>query len=67
MPTVIPASNWHFDPDKIDTGFQPNHGHELTTDALLRSMEEINARPETDELFRLIKESDQYACGRNHA
>lgn len=64
MPTIIPADRWEFDPDKLDTGFQPNHGCELTTESILHSMDEINARPETGELFRLIKESSQYAQGK---
>ena len=66
MATVIPADRWDLDPDRLETGFQPNHGSQLTTKSILRSMDEINARPETDEFFRLIRESSQYAPGKDN-
>lgn len=59
MPQVI-HDNINFDPEKIDTGFQPNHGQELTTEAILASMEALDKRPEMKKLFELIKQSGQY-------
>ena len=64
MATIIPADKWNFDQAKINTGFQPNNGCVLTTEAILESMKEINSRPETKEFFDLIKKSDQYITGR---
>ncbi len=64
MPTIIRSDKWNFDPENIERGFQQNHGQELTTQAILESMDELDARPETGELFRLICESGQYVAGR---
>lgn len=66
MPTVI-HDDIKFDPERIDTGFQPNHGQELTTEAILQSMAELDARPEMNKLFELIRESGQYAKGKQNA
>lgn len=57
MPTIIPADQWDFDPQSLDTGFQPNHGQELTTEAILASMEEVENREEMKTLDSLLKES----------
>lgn len=65
MPTIIPADRWNFDPGKMDRGFQQNHGQELSTEAILESMDELDSRPETEELFRLICKSGQYVVGRH--
>lgn len=65
MPTTIPAHKWDYDPQRIETGFQPNHGQELSTERILASMEELNSRPEMDELFRLLRNSSQYTAGKS--
>lgn len=64
MPTIISANKWDYDPQRIDTGFQPNHGQELSTERILASMKELNSRPEMDEIFRLLRDSSQYSAGK---
>ena len=56
MPTVI-HDEIKLDPERIETGFQPNHGQELTTEAILKCLAELDARPEMSELFELIRRS----------
>lgn len=67
MPTVIECERWDFDPEAIDTGFQPNTGETLATQAILESMDSLRKRPEMKELVSLIKNSAQYAPGRKNA
>ncbi|WP_300786299.1 hypothetical protein [uncultured Desulfovibrio sp.] len=64
MPTVISAQKWNYDPQRIETGFQQNHGQDMSTAGILASMKELDARPEMDELFRLLRESSQYSEGK---
>lgn len=66
MPTVI-HDGIPIDPQRIETGFQPNHGVELTTESILGSMKELDARPEMGELFQLILQSAQYVRGKKDA
>lgn len=67
MPTIIDCEQWDFDPDRLDTGFQPNSGDSMTTQAILDSMAELEQRPEMKELVKLIRQSGQYAKGKNNA
>lgn len=48
MPTVI-HDGILINPQSIETGFQPNHGVELTTESILQSMKELDDRPEMAE------------------
>lgn len=66
MPTVI-HDGILINPQSIETGFQPNHGVELTTESILQSMKELDDRPEMDELFSLILQSTQYTRGNQDA
>lgn len=66
MPTVI-HDGIPIDPQRIETGFQPNHGVELTTESILQSMKELDARPEMDVLLQLIRQSAQYISGKKDA
>lgn len=66
MPTVISAQKWDYDPQRIETGFQQNHGQDLSTDNILASMRELDSRPEMDDLFRLLRESSQFSEGKTH-
>lgn len=64
MPTLISADRWEFDPDRLPTGLSPNHGQELSTDAILKKMDEIEARPEIAEMDRKLMESLYYLRGK---
>ena len=66
MPTVI-HDGILINPQSIETGFQPNHGVELTTESILQSMKELDDRPEMDELFSLILQSTKYTRGNQDA
>ena len=43
MPTVI-HDEIKLDPERMETGFQPNHGQELTTEAILKSIRSVCQR-----------------------
>lgn len=66
MATVIPASNWDFDPSRLTVELQPNHGTDLTTEKIIQSMDQILARPEMRELESLLLESPYFFKGRVH-
>lgn len=66
MPVVI-HEQFKLDPENLDTGFQPNQGKELTTEAILESMAKLKQRPEIGELSKLIRESGQYLKGDGNA
>lgn len=66
MPVVI-HEQFKLDAENLDTGFQPNQGKELTTDAILESMARLKKRPEIGELSTLIRESGQYLKGESDA
>ncbi len=66
MPTIIKADRWEFDPDALETGFSPNHGQNLTTESIIASMDDVESRPEMQELDRMLKESPCYLKGKEH-
>ena len=62
MPTVIPASNWDVTPSLLAVGCQPNHGSDLATENIIRSMDQILAQPQMRELERMLLGSPYYAA-----
>ena len=68
MATLISAEKWVFDPKKLGPNLSLNHGlsSEITTEKLLKSIEEIENRPEMQELDRLLMESNLYLQGKNN-
>lgn len=57
MPVVISAGQWDFDPRTLNTGSEPNHGQDLTADAILASMDEIENREEMRILDQMLRDS----------
>lgn len=65
MPTIIPADLWEPIPDRLKTGFSPNHGQPLTTEAIIASMDEVDSRPEMHRLDEMMMTPPDYLKRKN--
>ena len=66
MPILISADRWEIEPSLLGPNFSLNHGHELeiSTADLLKSIDEVENRPEMQEVDSLLMSTPLYLKGK---